>query len=108
MNQHLLNGNEALRAGDDLRAVSEFLVAMEDADPLVQRIAKNRLYELHPPQVYASPQSYQRLYHRLSCPAKNRMYKCNFTLYKDWKDAEVAGFRPCHQCKPTQVEPYVY
>lgn len=64
MNEHIRQGNLALNAGDRDRAATEFYEALEDPDPLTQRIARNRLMELFPETVFAKTHSYQSLYNR--------------------------------------------
>lgn len=71
MNEHIRQGNEALTSGDRDRAASEFYEALVDPDPVVQRIAKNRLMEIFPETVFASTHSYGKLYHRENCAARN-------------------------------------
>ena len=105
MNSNILAGNDALRNGDLSGATEQFLLAAEDDDPLVRRIARNRLYEIHPEEVYASTHSYQALYHRQRCPAKNVTRRHHIIWFKNWRDAEAAGFQPCGQCKPLRVVP---
>jgi len=68
---------------------------------MTQRIARNRLLELFPEIVYAS--THGRLYHRLNCPAKNIMYPRRYKEFKDWDEAERAGFEACPQCKPPRI-----
>ena len=107
MNIHIKLGNDALRVGDTQTAVSEFLLALDDENVLVQRIARNRLFELHPEQVYGSTHSYQQLYHRPNCPAKNVTWKNHLIWFKDWRRAEEAGYHPCKNCKPLRGSVYI-
>ena len=106
MNPHVQAGNEALGRGDHDTANEEFLKALDDPDPLVQRIARNRLYELNPEQVYASTHSYQGLYHRRNCPAKNVIWNSHIIWYRDWREAEECGRQPCSMCRPARVIPF--
>ena len=103
MNEHIKKGNAAVQSGDLEKAKSEFYLALEDPSGLTQRIAKNRLLELFPETVYAS--SHSTLYHRPNCPAKNIMYRSRFVEFRDWSEAERAGYLPCGQCKPPRVRP---
>ena len=64
MNPHIAGGNTALRNNDLATASEEFLQALDDSDPLIHRIARNRLYDIHGEAVYGSTHSYQGLYHR--------------------------------------------
>lgn len=100
MNEHIRQGNQALARNDLEAAVAHFLAAADDRDPLVQRIARNRLYELHPEQVYASTHSYQRLFHRPCCSAKHVTQRRHIVWFRSASDAAAAGFVPCHNCRP--------
>jgi hypothetical protein len=103
MNDHIKRGNEALRQGDTETAKVEFYLALDDPNPITQRIANNRLLELFPETVYVSTHS--RLYHRLNCPAKNIMHRGRYKEFKDWDEAERAGFEACPQCRPSRILP---
>ncbi len=107
MNEHIRQGNTALKAGDATRAATEFYEALADPDPLVQRIARNRLMELFPETVFASTHSYQKLYHRPNCAAKNVIEARHVVWFPDWRGAEAAGRVPCHMCRPIREEPYI-
>lgn len=107
MNEHIRQGNEALKNGDRDRAATEFYEALADPDPLVQRIARNRLMELFPETVFASTHSFQQLYHRPNCTAKNVIEARHIVWFRDWTEAEDAGRVPCHVCKPMRVEPRI-
>src|SRR5262245_7588727 len=100
MNRYIAEGNEALSRGDYSAATTAFLTAHEDPDPLVQRIARNRLYEMYPEEVYASTHSYQNLYHRPMCSAKNVIRRNHIFWFRSWREAELAGFVPCQRCRP--------
>ena len=45
MNEHIRRGNQALKSGDLDGAQTAFIDALDDPDPLSQRIARNRLYD---------------------------------------------------------------
>jgi hypothetical protein len=105
MNKHIQLGNEAISNGDLETAKSEFYEALADSHSLVQRIARNRLMELFPENVYASTHSHQELYHRMNCSAKNVIQKRHIVHFKDWGEAEAAGYAPCHMCKPAKIKP---
>ena len=103
MNTHIRLGNESLARNDLGAAKNHFLAALDDPDPLIQRIARHRLYDLHPEPVYASTHSYQQLYHRPPCPAKNVIWARHIVWFQSATDAEAAGFVPCHNCRPTML-----
>lgn len=102
MNQHIEIGLSALDRGDTQEAVKAFTYAASDPDPLVQRIARNKLYDLHPETVYASTHSWKRLYHRENCPAKNVTWRSHIVRFRDWREAESCGFVPCSNCRPVR------
>lgn len=106
MNEHIYKGNGALERGEIDIAASEYYLALEDPNPLTQRIARHRLMEIFPEPVYASTYSYKKLYHRPSCTAKNITQKNHIIWFKDWKQAESAGHQPCQQCRPPHPEPW--
>lgn len=105
MNDHIRRGNEALRQGDQDTAKIEFYEALADPDELVQRIARNRLMELFPESVFASTHSFQSLYHRPNCTAKNVIQPRHIVHFRDWQEAERAGHVPCTTCKPPRLKP---
>ena len=104
MNEHIKRGNEALAQGDQETAKVEFYEALADQDELVQRIARNRLMELFPETVFASTHSFQKLYHRPNCTAKNVIQSRHIVHFKDWQEAERAGRVPCPTCKPPRLK----
>jgi hypothetical protein len=106
MNEHIRKGNEAIESGDREIAAKEFCLALEDPDPISQRIARNRLMEIFPESVYASTHSFGKLYHRPSCAAKNVTQKDHVIWFKDWMQAESGGFKPCQKCRPPRPEPW--
>lgn len=57
MNDHIRRGNEAMSQGDRDQAILEYYEALSDPDAIVQRIARNRLYDLTPDVVFASSSS---------------------------------------------------
>ena len=95
MNPHIARGNDALRRGDLTSASMHFSEVIDHPDPLIRRIARHRLYDIHPESVYGSTHSYQLLYHRPNCPAKNVIWKNHLVWFQDWEDAESKGYRPC-------------
>lgn len=101
MNEHIIKGNEALKLKDKNTAIEEFLQALDDKNPIVHRIAENRLNELVPCAVYGS--SHSNLYHRVECPGKKAIYNHHLIQFKDWKQAEIAGYSQCPTCKPPKV-----
>ena len=103
MNEHIRKANEALQAGDRDTAASEYYLALEDPNPIVQRIAGHRLMEIFPEKVYGSTHSHQRLYHRPNCSAKNVIEKRHIVWFRDWIDAESKGHKPCGQCRPSRT-----
>jgi len=105
MNEHIKLGNEAIRRGDSDTAIKEFYEALNDPSTLTQRIARNRLMELCPETVYASTHSYQALYHRPNCSAKNVIQARHIKWYKDWNEAEANGHVPCQTCRPSRIKP---
>ncbi len=101
MNEHVERGNSAILRGEDDLAIGEFYLALEDSDPITQRIARNRLIELCPDRVFGSSHAF--LYHRESCPAKNMISpRSRIVWFRDWKAAEAAGYTRCNQCRPTR------
>jgi hypothetical protein len=104
MNTHIAEGNRLMRLGNSSEATDQFILALSDPDPLVQRIARHRLLEMHPEPVYASTHSYQSLYHRPSCSAKNVIWARHVVWFPSSTDAESAGFVRCHICKPPVVQ----
>jgi methylphosphotriester-DNA--protein-cysteine methyltransferase len=98
MNEHIRRGNEAVFRGNRDEAILEFYEALADPDPMVQRIAGNRLRELTPDVVFASSSS--SLYHRAECAAKQAIWKNHLITFNDWRKAESAGYRGCPMCKP--------
>lgn len=102
-NEHIRRGNAAIVVGNLELAKSEFYLALDDPDLLAQNIARNRLSELFPEQVYAS--THAHLYHRPHCPAKNGIIRRRLVWFKDWNEAERAGKEPCPQCKPPRIQP---
>lgn len=102
MNPHIARGNKAIGDSDLTTASEEFLRALDDPDPLIQRIARNRLYDIHGEAVYGSTHSYKGLYHRPSCAAKNVIWRNHIVWFRDWRDAETKGFGPCQQCRPVR------
>lgn len=103
MNEHIRRGNDALAAGDLETAKREFCEALDDRDDLVRRIARNRLHELFPQTVYASSQ--KELYHRDVCIAVSGIWSNHLLTFKDWQEAEQAGYSACHACNPPRPEP---
>jgi methylphosphotriester-DNA--protein-cysteine methyltransferase len=87
-----------MRTGDIETAKTEFCLAFDDPDPYVQRIARNRVMELFPEQVFVS--THGDLYHRPNCPAKNIIRHKRLKWFAGWNEAERADFTPCGQCKP--------
>src|SRR6516164_8114464 len=102
MNEHIQQGNLALNAGDRDRAATEFYEALEGPDPLTQRIARNRLMELFPETVFASTHSYQSLYNRPNCAAKNVIWSNHIVWFRDWREAEAKRRNPM-PCVQTQA-----
>lgn len=100
MNPHIEAGMRALAMGDRETATNEFLSAFKDNNPVVRRIAENRLLELHPEPVYGSTASWNRYYHRPNCTAKNAIWDRNLVRFRDAQTAEMAGYNPCPLCKP--------
>jgi hypothetical protein len=98
MNRHISRGNEAFDSGDLDRAIREFCKALDDPDKLVQRIARNRLRELSPDVVYGSSSS--KLYHWPDCPAKQAIWRSHPLTFKNWREAESAGYAGCPTCNP--------
>lgn len=42
-----------------------------------------------------------KIFGRLDCPiGKTKMHAKNRVFFRDWEDAEEAGFRPCKVCRP--------
>jgi hypothetical protein len=105
MNEHIRRGNDALKTGDLETAKTEFYEALADPDALTQRIARNRLIELFPESVFASTHSFQQLYHRPNCSAKNIIVAKHIMWFRDWQEAESTGRKPCSVCKPPRLVP---
>ena len=105
MNEHIRRGNESLARGDRNAAARDFYKALDDPDPLVKRIARNRLKELFPESVYASTHSFQRLYHRPKCRAKDITQANHIEWFRDYREAERAGRVACHWCSPLRTQP---
>jgi hypothetical protein len=96
--------NEANKRGDLEEAKREFYEALADPDPLVQRIARNRLMELFPSTVYASTHS--TLYHRANCIATTHgIMRSHIIELRDWVEAEASGYQPCEHCRPPRIRP---
>lgn len=98
MNEHIRRGNEAMSRNERDQAILEYYEALADPDELVQRIARNRLRELTPDLVFASSSS--NLYHRPECAAKRAIYRNHLITFKDWREAESAGYGGCPTCNP--------
>lgn len=101
MNEHVRRGNQAVVSGDRDLAILEYYEALEDDDPLVQRIAKNRLAELVPDAVFGSTSS--RRYHRVRCSATPRIWRNHTVRFKDRHEAEAAGYVGCLVCQPPKT-----
>jgi hypothetical protein len=100
MNEHIRMANKAMAEGDRDTAICEYYEALIDssADSMDFRIAKNRLMELVPDNVSASSSSH--LYHRITCPASRAIWRNHRLTFTDWREAESAGYQPCHMCNP--------
>lgn len=98
MNEHIRRGNQAALRGDKDEALLEYYEALADADELVQRIARNRIRELTPDVVFASSSS--NLYHRPECAAKKAIWRNHLITFRDWSEAESAGYQGCPTCNP--------
>ena len=98
MNEHIRRGNQAAFQGDKDEALLEYYEALADPDELVQRIARNRIRELTPDVVFGSSSS--NLYHRPECAAKQAIWRNHLMTFRDWREAESAGYRGCPTCNP--------
>ena len=106
MSEHIDRGNQAAAEGDKDRALMEYYRALKDPDELVQRIARNRIRELTPDVVFASSSS--NLYHRPECVAKHAIWKNHIISFRDWTEAESAGYKGCPICHPPKPTAYIH
>lgn len=102
MNEHIQRGNEAVLAGDIDAAIKEFYEALDSTDTTVRRIAQNRLWQLCPDSVVGSTSS--MLYHRDTCACAGNIWRNHVANFRDWREAESAGYSPCQSCNPPRPD----
>lgn len=95
------SGTEFVRAGRDFRENKEAMMSEENrAFPNVEEAlaaVARRDRRFDGAFVYAVATT--GIYCRPSCPAR-RPHRKNVTFYPSPLDAEEAGYRPCHRCRP--------